>query len=549
MIKMRGHVVVKSIAAIIIPLVLLALIIAYMGYNSFTNGMLELYQDGAIEIARTALSELDADRMDEYAASGGTTDAYMDAWTQMDRLCNTTGATFIYVIRPDRTDYAHITFLFSTINRESQYTKYEFGYLRETTNEDYKQKYRALYDGTSEAEIVIRDRGRIETDAHITAMVPVKGSDGSVQGILCVQRQMENLTVIRNRFLRIVFQVLTVMIILIVIGQHFYLRRVLLKPLQKITAEAARFAEEEKPAEKKLKEQIRNRDEIGMLAASIDHMEDSTIRYMDELTRATAEKERIRTELSLATRIQADMLPNVFPAFPDRDEFDIYASMAPAKEVGGDFYDFFLTDHDHLALVMADVSGKGVPAALFMMASKIMIQNIALSGASPKEILETTNNRICQNNREEMFVTVWLGILDLRNGHLVAANAGHEYPVVTRSDGQYELVKDKHGFVIGGMEGMKYREYELDLQPGQELFLYTDGVPEATNASGELYGTERMLQVLNRESGATLQELLKKMREDVDRFVDQAPQFDDLTMLCVKYYGQAQGKGGKGKKD
>ena len=384
---------------------------------------------------------------------------------------------------------------------------------------------------------MIRDRGYIETDAHITAMVPLKGTDGQTKAILCVQRQMENLTAVRNRFIRIVFQVMTALVVLIVIAQHFYLRRVLLQPLTKITDEAVRFAREEIPAETKLTETIKNKDEIGKLAGSIDHMEEQVAGYIDELTTATAEKERINTELSLATRIQADMLPNVFPAFPDRSEFDIYASMNPAKEVGGDFYDFFLIDHDHLGLVMADVSGKGVPAALFMMAAKIMIQNIAMTGVSPREVLETTNNRICRNNQQEMFVTVWLGILDLQTGELKAANAGHEYPVVTRAEGKFELVKDKHGFVIGGMEGIKYKEYEIKMGPGEELFLYTDGVPEATNARNELYGTERMMAVLNSSQGMEPEKVLKMVKADVDHFVGDAPQFDDLTMLCLRYNG------------
>ena len=199
------------------------------------------------------------------------------------------------------------------------------------------------------------------------------------------------------------------------------------------------------------------------------------------MTRVTAEKERIGTELALATRIQADMLPNIFPAFPDRTDFDIYATMDPAKEVGGDFYDFFLIDDDHLCMVMADVSGKGVPAALFMMASKIILRNNAMMGKSPAKILGPTN-AICSNNQEEMFVTVWLGILEISTGKLTAANAGHEYPVMKRPDGRFELLKDKHGFVVGGMEGVKYKDYELQLEPGAKLFLYTDGVPEATDA-------------------------------------------------------------------
>ena len=250
---------------------------------------------------------------------------------------------------------------------------------------------------------------------------------------------------------------------------------------------------------------------------------------------------RIEYELSLANRIQADMLPNTFPAFPDRSEFDIYAAMDQAKEVGGDFYDFFLIDDSHLGIVVADVSGKGVPAALFMMAAKILIKNIAMTGKSPGEVLEAANEQICSNNREEMFVTVWLGILDLRTGNLVAANAGHEYPVLKKADGSFHLLKDTHGFVLGGLDGSRYKNYELQLAPDDVLFLYTDGLPEATNAADELYGTKRMLEALNRSPGADPRALLESIEEDVNAFVGGAQQFDDLTMLCVQYKGMKEG--------
>lgn len=239
-------------------------------------------------------------------------------------------------------------------------------------------------------------------------------------------------------------------------------------------------------------------------------------------------------DLALATRIQADMLPNVFPAFPEREEFDIYASMNPAKEVGGDFYDFFFIDEDHLGITMADVSGKGVPAALFMMIAMTLIKNNALSGKSPAEVLEATNNQICENNKEEMFVTAWFGILDIRNGNLTAANAGHEFPLIKSPNGKFEILHDKHGFVIGGMSGMKYKEYEIALEPGSKVFLYTDGVPEATNAQNELFGMERAVNALNADPDKSPEELLKAMDNAVRDFVGEAPQFDDLTMLCIK---------------
>lgn len=254
------------------------------------------------------------------------------------------------------------------------------------------------------------------------------------------------------------------------------------------------------------------------------------------------ESSRIETELNMASRIQSDMLPSIYPAFPERPEFDIYASMDPAKEVGGDFYDFFFIDDDHLCIFIADVSGKGVPAALFMMASMIILANNAMLGKSPAEILTDANAAICSNNREQMFVTVWLGILELSTGKLTAANAGHEYPALQKANNRFELLKDKHGFVIGGMDGIRYKQYELQMEPGAKLFLYTDGVPEATNAKKELFTTDRMLEALNEAPSATPEGVLKQVRKAVDGFVMEAEQFDDLTMLCVEYRGNGKAK-------
>ena len=243
------------------------------------------------------------------------------------------------------------------------------------------------------------------------------------------------------------------------------------------------------------------------------------------------------TELNMATEIQTSMLPSTFPAFPDRSEFDIYASMDPAKEVGGDFYDFFLIDDDHLATVIADVSGKGVPAALFMMSSKILLNDHATIGGSPAEILERVNKLVYANNKAHMFVTVWLGILEISTGRLTSASAGHEYPMIN-VNGKYELLKDKHGLAIGAMPNSKYKDTEITLNKGDSVFVYTDGVAEATDANNELFGTDRTLEALNSiQAGVSQKEILAGVRSAVDAFVKEAPQFDDLTMLGLKYFG------------
>ena len=258
----------------------------------------------------------------------------------------------------------------------------------------------------------------------------------------------------------------------------------------------------------------------------------------DEKSRKLASTE---TELTLATQIQTGMLPSIFPAFPNRPEFDIHASMDPAKEVGGDFYDLFLIDEDHLAMVIADVSGKGIPAALFMMSAKILINDHALIGGTPAEILERVNRQVCLNNKAQMFVTVWLGILEISTGKLTTASAGHEYPMLNLN-GRYELLKDRHGLAIGAMEEARYKNTEIQLKKGDSLFVYTDGVAEATDENEQLFGTDRTLEALNAmPAGVSQKEVLLAVRNAVDDFVKEAPQFDDLTMLGLTYFGRWEG--------
>ena len=278
-------------------------------------------------------------------------------------------------------------------------------------------------------------------------------------------------------------------------------------------------------------------DEIGVLAGAFSDLTVEVDRYMTEQMELAAEKEQNKTQMNIAAKIQTDALPNKFPAFPDRNEFDIYASMDPAKSVGGDFYDMFFVDEDHLAVVIADVSDKGVPAALFMMTSKSLIKVRARMGGTPAEILTDVNSQLAENNRTHMFVTVLLAIVSVSDGKGRVANAGHEYPAICRKDGAYELVTGLKGFVLGAKKGMKYRDVEFQVNPGDSFFLYTDGVPEATNAEGEQFGMDRMIDTLNHYIEDSTEELLAHVRKDIDAFVGDAPQFDDLTMMSIRYLG------------
>ena len=319
------------------------------------------------------------------------------------------------------------------------------------------------------------------------------------------------------------------------------MERTTVRPINAIAKAAQSYVEDRRSGNTRMEHfsslPIRTGDEVEHLNRVMAQMEKDLSVYMEDLTRVTKKEERVRTELDMASKIQKGALPDIFPAFPDRQEFDLYASMEPAKEIGGDFYDFFLIDEDHLCLVIADVSGKGVPAALFMMASKIILANNAIMGKSPSEILCDSNNAICANNKLEMFVTVWVGILEISTGILSAANAGHEYPAIKKENGGFEIFKDRHGFVLGGEEGMKYRDYEIRLSPGDKLFVYTDGVPEANDPDGNMFGVERMIDALNEDPDASPEQILGAVRGEISKFVREAERFDDMTMLCLDYKG------------
>lgn len=372
-------------------------------------------------------------------------------------------------------------------------------------------------------------------------------SDDNAVGLICVEIDINRINIGVHHYVRMVILIAAIFTAFIILIYLFNSQRYLIGPIVRIAASSDSFVKKmqsnAEPEELIYEDtRVKAGGELRLLSDNVKSLADSVASYMTNLKTVTAEKERVNTELSMATQIQEGMLPNIYPAFPERPEFDIYATMDPAREVGGDFYDFFLVDDDHLCMVMADVSGKGVPAALFMMASKIILANNAMMGKSPAKILEDTNAAICSNNRMEMFVTVWLGILEISTGKLTAANAGHEYPVLKNADGEFELLKDKHGFVIGGMSGVKYKEYEVELEPGAKLFVYTDGVPEATDDASNMFGTTRMLAALNKEPAAAPETVLKNVKNAVDGFVKDAEQFDDLTMLCMEYKSKTRGE-------
>ena len=336
--------------------------------------------------------------------------------------------------------------------------------------------------------------------------------------------------------------ILVLLGVILVVGiiNAMVLAKKIVKPLNHMATRVNEIGGED--LQFKMEDIYKTKDEIQVLAENFEALSIKTLNYIEQVKQITTEKERIGAELNVATQIQADMLPRIFPPFPERKEFDLYASMNPAKEVGGDFYDYFLIDDDHIALVMADVSGKGVPAALFMVITKTLLKNRAQMGDTPSEILADVNNQLCEGNEAELFCTVWLAIIEISTGKGVAANAGHEHPALCHKDGEYELVTYKHSPALAVMEGIPFRQHDFELKPGDTLFVYTDGVTEATDSKNELFGEAGLLKSLNRDIEAEPKQVIENVNDGILDFIEDAPQFDDITMLCFKYFG-ADGEG------
>ena len=393
-----------------------------------------------------------------------------------------------------------------------------------------------LAEGPEAEKTLYRGLREFDGEKLATALVPLYTMENELPALIGIDISVAAIwEAMMNMF--IMLAVTIILITSIGIGVHYrVLERTLIQPIVTLKTGADELVGK-LDSEEVFVSDIHTGDEIEALAHSVEEMDRSLKQKTRELVEITAEQERLNTELELASSIQMDMLPCIFPPFPDRSEFDIYASMKPAKEVGGDFYDFFLIDQDHLGLVIADVSGKGIPAALFMMMVKIMVQNCVLAGLGPKQALEQVNQLISEKNKESMFVTVWLGVLDIPSGKLIAVNAGHEYPILKKPGGCYELYKDRHGMAVGMMEGIHYREYELQLEPESHIFVYSDGLAEANNSEEKLFGIDRTLVALNEVPDADAEETLNAVRRAVDTFVGDAAQFDDLTMMCIVYHG------------
>ncbi|MCR5451391.1 MAG: PP2C family protein-serine/threonine phosphatase [Lachnospiraceae bacterium] len=498
--------------------------LAHTTEDFFEDGELKEMADFALKVSRGEISK-------EEAAEFTETDRYRDIYKRLVNLRKNMNANDIYVSVPDFNAEKSIIYIMdSYIEEDKCFNLGDASALPEKFKQISMEAYKTGVPTTDFLE------SKSEFGHNTTASYPVV-YEGKTIAFINVEIPMTTLEpFLRNFFKSMAIFSAILMIVVSLVG-YYTSKKSISKPIKTVAEEAKKFITNKREVSEILNS-IKTGDEIEDLSKTFYSLENEINEYIDNLQKVTTEKERISTELNVATNIQAEMLPIIFPAFPERKDFDIYASMTPAKEVGGDFYDFFFTDENHLAMVMADVSGKGVPAALFMVIAKTLIKNRTQMGeASPSAILSDVSENLCEGNKSEFFVTVWLAIFDLSTGKGIAANAGHEHPVIKRSDGMFEIVKYRHSPALAVLPGITFREHEFEMQPGDVLFVYTDGVVEATDKNDELFGEERMLKALNENIDCSMMDLLPNIKKEIDDFVGEAPQFDDITMLGFEYYG------------
>jgi len=523
----------KLVSGIVLAGFLVGAAASYVGYYQFTAVLERQYNDSAYNVAATACTYVDGDRLDDYLRTGQKDEAYYKTQQMLDTLTEKMECTFIYVAKVDRSDYQTLTYIYDALPEDSSFTRYELGYTAKDIDSTYVNNVRQVMETGKRVTEYCYSYSK-DSGAHTTAGVPVYDSGGGIVAFLGVEKAMTALEEARTEYLEGV-AVATIFAVAVFSLLHIsYLRQKMIRPILTIVDEAYSFVQKE-TLPSVILPRIQSGDEIETLAGAVYQMEKDINSYIDNLTKVMAEKERIGTELKVATQIQADMLPRIFPYMPERGEFDLYASMEPAKEVGGDFYDYFMVDDEHLAIVIGDVSGKGVPAALFMVISKTIIKNYVMMGLPPEEVFCRTNNDLCAGNEAELFTTAWLGIYEVSTGKIFFTEAGHDLPVIGKPDGTFEYVKPvKKKMVLAAMEGIPYVVSEAVVNPGEFILLYTDGVVEATNGAEELFGQKRLEESVLKCVQDSPRQLIEQIRVDIDAFVGDAPQFDDITMLALK---------------
>ena len=527
----------KTVVAIVLMGLLVGIFSIVLSYRVYSDTMDDHYKRQAVNLAKTASAMIDGEKVQQYIATLETDEDYPRQLQILEDIRVANDVDSIYVLELRETETCTIL----DPDPEIPFGQVDPQVQSMSQDEDY-----VVYISNTESYGWL-----------CSAVVWMRDESGYGYAATCVDISMNDVMADRHDFLTLVVTTICLVVLLACVVMVLLVSKFVVKPINLLAKAAGSFVSDhqdgaevtmeralESPGEHHVRSEqsaiskldIHTGDEIQSLCEAIKTMELEINEYIEHLTAVTAEKERIGAELGVATQIQASMLPCIFPAFPDRPEFDVYANMHPAKEVGGDFYDFFLTDDDHLWIVIADVSGKGVPAALFMVIAKTLLKNQAGFQNTPADVLTIVNDQLCETNDAGMFVTTFMGCLEISSGRFTFANAGHNFPLIQRKGGAFDWLKTKPNFILAGMEGVRYQNHEEILHTGDRLFLYTDGVTEALNPNQELYGDDRLIQALNapEASGLAIEPLIEYMRGSIDRFADGAAQADDITMLALE---------------
>lgn len=524
----------KFLGRLFTLLMLLCIVLGFAVPGYYRSNMEQKYTEMAYNYGCLVAERLSAASVGKYEETLQKDAEYEEVYAYLERMRRMLQVKYLYVVVPRENDYMYIWTASGAQDKDIAILGFAESYYQ--GGEKYMKEAMSS-EGWGIHPLLVTNND--EYGYVASAYAPLVDPAGNCVALVGVDLAMNQVEEEIDRFL---YMFAAFMAAVMLLGGCLFYReisRVIITPLLALNASLEEYAGEKMRKGESLAIELHTGDEIERLADSAVTMSRELQTYMRDFEKATRDKERIETELNVATDIQMHMLPSIFPPFPERPEFDIYASSVPAKEVGGDFYDFFLVDEDHVAVVMADVSGKGVPAALFMVIAKTLIKNRTQisNSLSPARILYDVNNQLCEGNEAGMFVTVWLAIMQISTGKGMVANAGHGSPMVRRAGGQYEHIVGKHAAAVAMMEGIRFKEQEFDLQPGDSFFVCTDGVTEAIDKDETLFGVERLREALNEKPEAEPKESLALVKKHMDAFVGDVEQFDDITMLNFAYYG------------
>ena len=545
----------QVLQAIFLSIIILLLITIWIGFRFYLYVALRNYKDTMSGYASYTLAQMDLDYIEE--AFDKTKKIYdsLPEEIRQDPFTEEYKSHFLHLLDDNYYDAREILV---TCRESTGITNISYGFY----DQDHERLVLVIDGDTADyfylpGQYISNDNGSIDSWKTIekimyskaylslshtsllgyTASVydPIYGKDGSLIGVIAIDTSVIEFSDELTLFLILFVPAVLILFVLLSIFLSRLMDRKVVAPVRTLAQAAKAYTQMDKVNDDDNTSVFRDielssTDEIAELQITMSDMEQNINESMHEIRRVSGEKERMAAELDIAAQLQQSALPTDFSG---HDNYDLFASMIPAKEVAGDFYDFFMVDDDHMVMIIADVSGKGVPSALFMMKGKELLRLRAEKGGTPSEILSYANKELAKGNDSAMFITIWLGILEISTGIITASSAGHEYPFIKCADGSFVMYEDPHGLVCGVINGIKYKDYTVTIPKGGGLFLYTDGVAEANNPQGEQFGLGRIEKCLNSHSNVSAKELIEFMKKDIDDFAGLAEQYDDITMMCL----------------